>query len=201
MSNDARPFVLPSLPFEVNALEPTISSRTVQLHYGKHHAAYFNTLNTLVEGTDFADMNLEEVVFKSFGTPDRQKLFNNAGQAWNHVIYWEEMKPGERRTPSGRLAEMIDRDFGGFDQFKDSFVQTAVAVFGSGWAWLIDEDGSLKITGTPNAENPIPRAQKTLMGIDVWEHAYYLDYQNRRADHVRAVLDNLINWDYVADRL
>lgn len=201
MARNSKPFELPRLPFEENALEPTISSKTVGLHYGKHHAAYFNNLNNLAEGTEFADMSLEDVVQKSFGRSEHQKIFNNAGQAWNHIIYWEEMKPGGSRAPSGQLLEQIEGSFGGFDQFKDQFVQTALGVFGSGWTWLVGEDGSLKITGTPNAENPLAEGERTLMGIDVWEHAYYLDYQNRRGDHVQAVLDNLINWDYVADRL
>ncbi|MEE9166090.1 MAG: superoxide dismutase [Candidatus Neomarinimicrobiota bacterium] len=201
MTGNEGPFQLPQLPFEENALQPAISSQTVQLHYGKHHAAYFNNLNRLVEGTEFADMPLEEVVRRSFGNSDRQALFNNAGQAWNHIVYWEEMKPGGSPKPSGRLMQGIEESFGGFDQFKSQFVTTAVGVFGSGWAWLVEKNGSLAITGTPNAESPFAGGQKTLMGIDVWEHAYYLDYQNRRGDHVAAVLDNLINWDYVADRL
>lgn len=201
MSDNAKPFELPPLPFEENALEPTISSRTVQLHYGKHHAAYFNMLNTLVEGTEFSDVTLEEVVQKSFGSPERQKIFNNAGQAWNHIVYWEQMKPGGSQIPAGRISEMIQESFGSLDRFKDQFVQTSVGVFGSGWAWLVEENGSLEIRGMPNAENPLAHGQKALMGVDVWEHAYYLDYQNLRADYVRAVLDNLINWDYVAERL
>lgn len=201
MTNNAKPFALPPLPYEESALAPTISSRTVELHYGKHHAAYFNNLNGLVQGTEFSDLPLEEVVRKSYGDKEFQKIFNNAGQAWNHIIYWEEMTPGGARNPSGILAQKIEEHFGGFDPFKDRFVQVAGAVFGSGWAWLVENNGVLSIEGMPNAENPLARGKKTLMGIDVWEHAYYLDYQNRRPDYVSAVLENLINWDYVGDRL
>ena len=197
----SQPFSLPELPFDENALAPTISAQTVGLHYGKHHRAYFNMLNTLSEGTDFADMELENVVKGSFGNADTQKVFNNAGQAWNHILYWNQMQPGGADEPTGRLASMIDGAFGDMDSFKDQFTTAAVGVFGSGWCWLVEEDGSLAIMGTPNAENPLAHGKHALMGVDVWEHAYYLDYQNLRADHVKAVLNNLINWDFVADRL
>ena len=197
----SQPFSLPELPFDENALSPTISAQTVRLHYGKHHAAYFNMLNTLSEGTNFADMQLENVVKGSFGNADTQKVFNNAGQAWNHILYWNQMQPGGADEPTGRLASMIDGAFGDMDSFKDQFTTAAVGVFGSGWCWLVEEDGGLAIMGTPNAENPLAHGKHALMGVDVWEHAYYLDYQNLRADHVKAVLNNLINWDFVADRL
>lgn len=201
MTHHAHPFELPSLPYEEGALAPTISSQTVGLHYGKHHATYFKNLNSLVEGTEFADLSLEEVVQKSFGNKEYQKIFNNGGQAWNHIIYWEEMTPGGARQPSGALAQKLEEHFGGFDPFKDQFVQAAGGVFGSGWAWLVESNGALTIEGMSNAENPLAHGKNTLLGIDVWEHAYYLDYQNRRPDYVKAVLDNLINWDYVAERL
>jgi superoxide dismutase, Fe-Mn family len=197
----AVPFEQPPLPYPEAALEPTISARTVGLHYGKHHAGYFKNLNGLVEGTDFAAMTLEEVVKASAGKPDAQAIFNNAGQAWNHVLYWEQFDPAGARQPSGALAEMIDRDFGGSDALKESFVKTAGEVFGSGWAWLVVEDGQLSLVGTGNADNPLAHGQHALLGIDVWEHAYYLDYQNRRSEHVQAVLDNLVDWDFVAGRL
>ena len=197
----SQPFSLPDLPFDENALAPTISAQTVGLHYGKHHAAYLNMLNTLSEGTDFADMELENVVKGSFGNTDTQKVFNNAGQAWNHILYWNQMQPGGSDELTGRLASMIDGAFGDMDSFKDQFTTAAVGVFGSGWCWLVEEDGGLAIMGTPNAENPLAHGKHALMGVDVWEHAYYLDYQNLRADHVKAVLNNLINWDFVADRL
>ena len=158
-------------------------------------------LNTLSEGTDFADMELENVVKGSFSNADTQKIFNNAGQAWNHILYWNQMQPGGADEPTGRLASMIDGAFGDMDSFKDQFTTASVGVFGSGWCWLVEEDGGLAIMGTPNAENPLAHGKHALMGVDVWEHAYYLDYQNLRADHVKAVLNNLINWDFVADRL
>ncbi len=197
----SQPFTLPDLPYDENALAPTISAQTVGLHHGKHHAAYFNMLNTLSEGTQFADMALEDVVTGSFGNAETQKIFNNAGQAWNHILYWNQMQPGGAGAPSGTLAAKMDDAFGGLDSFKEQFTAAAVGVFGSGWCWLVEENGSLVILGTPNAENPLAHGKHALLGIDVWEHAYYLDYQNLRADHVKAVLDNLINWDFVADRL
>ncbi len=197
----SQPFTLPALPFDENALAPTISAQTVGLHHGKHHAAYFNMLNTLSEGTEFADMALEDVVTGSFGNAEMQKIFNNAGQAWNHILYWNQMQPGGADAPSGELASKINDAFGGLDSFKEQFTAAAVGVFGSGWFWLVEENGGLTIMGTPNAENPLAHGKHALLGIDVWEHAYYLDYQNLRADYVKAVLDNLINWDFVADRL
>ena len=197
----SQPFTLPDLPYDGNVLAPTISAQTVGLHHDKHHAAYFNMLNTLSEGTEFADMALKDVVTSSFGNSDTLKIFNNAGQAWNHILYWDQMQPGGADVPSGTLASKMDDAFGGFDSFKEQFTTAAVGVFGSGWCWLIEENGGLTIMGTPNAENPLAHSKHALLGIDVWEHAYYLDYQNLRADHVKAVLDNLINWDFVADRL
>tara|TARA_B100001750_G_C15246694_1_gene465684 strand:- start:44 stop:643 length:600 start_codon:yes stop_codon:yes gene_type:complete len=197
----SQPFILPDLPYDGNALAPTISAQTVELHHDKHHAAYFNMLNTLSEGTEFADMALEDVVTGSFGNSNTQKIFNNAGQAWNHILYWDQMQPSGADAPSGTLASKMDEAFGGLDSFKEQFTAAAVGVFGSGWCWLIEEDSGLSIMGTPNAENPLAHGKHALLGVDVWEHAYYLDYQNLRADHVKAVLDNLINWDFVADRL
>ena len=197
----SHPFTLPDLPYNENALEPTISAKTVGLHYGKHHAAYFNMLNNLSEGTEFADMSLEDVVKSSYGNPDTQKIFNNAGQAWNHILYWNQMQPGGSHAPSGNLGSLLETSFGDFENFKKEFITSSLGVFGSGWCWLIEEDGFLSIMGTSNAESPFARGIHTLLGIDVWEHAYYLDYQNLRADHVKAVLENLINWDYVSERL
>ena len=197
----SQPFILPDLPYSENALEPTISAKTVNLHHSKHHAAYFNMLNNLSEGTEFADMSLEDVVKSSYGNPDTQKIFNNAGQAWNHILYWNQMQPGGSDTPSGKLGSLLDSSYGDFESFKEEFITSSLGVFGSGWCWLIEKDGFLSIMGTPNAESPFARGIHTLFGIDVWEHAYYLDYQNLRADHVKAVLENLINWDYVSERL
>ena len=198
--NDSQKFVLPALPYGAADLAPTISSDTIDLHYGKHHQAYFNMLNNFADGTKFMDMELDQVVIESFQDGNK-KVFNNAGQAWNHILYWEQMAPGGSNVPQGKLLEKINEAFGDLDTFKANFVQQAVGVFGSGWAWLVDKDGKLELRGLPNAENPLAHGEHALMGIDVWEHAYYLDYKNVRPDYVKAVLDNLINWDFVADRL
>ncbi len=198
--NDTKKFNLPPLPYGENDLSPIISSDTIQLHYGKHHQAYFNMLNTLAEGTKYNDMSLEDVVVESFKDKE-QKIFNNAGQAWNHILYWDQMKPGGETAPSGRLHTMIENSFGDIDSFKDQFVQQSVGVFGSGWCWLVQNDSSLEIMGTPNGENPLAHGKHALMGIDVWEHAYYLDYKNVRPDYVKAILDNSINWSFVSDQL
>lgn len=198
--SDSQKFVLPALPYGAADLAPTISSDTVDLHYGKHHQAYFNMLNKFADGTKFMDMELDQVVVESF-QDGHKKVFNNAGQAWNHILYWEQMAPGGSNSPQGKLLEKINEAFGDLDTFKADFVQQAVGVFGSGWAWLVEKDGKLELRGLPNAENPLAHGEHALMGIDVWEHAYYLDYKNVRPDYVKAVLDNLINWDFVADRL
>jgi len=198
--SDSQKFVLPALPYGAADLAPTISSDTVDLHYGKHHQAYFNMLNKFADGTKFMDMELDQVVVESF-QDGHKKVFNNAGQAWNHILYWEQMAPGGSNAPQGKLLEKINEAFGDLDTFKADFVQQAVGVFGSGWAWLVEKDGKLELRGLPNAENPLAHGEHALMGIDVWEHAYYLDYKNVRPDYVKAVLDNLINWDFVADRL
>ena len=158
-------------------------------------------LNNLVKDTKFAEMELEQVVKESFGNSESQKIFNNAGQAWNHILYWNQMTPGGSKNPSGNLLSMIEENFETFDRFKEDFVVASVGVFGSGWCWLVQNNNKLEILGTPNAENPLCHNKNALLGLDVWEHAYYLDYQNVRPNHVKAVLDNIINWDFVADRL
>ncbi len=198
----AGPFVQPALPYAPEALAPVISAQTVELHYAKHHAGYFRTLNRMVEGTPFAEQSLEDVVVRTATQRDQAALFDQAGQAWNHILYWEQMRPGGPATPPPALAQRIDAAFGSFDAFKTQLIDTSSAVFGSGWGWLVeDTDGSLSLMATRNGDNPLARGKNALLGIDVWEHAYYLDYQNRRKDHVRAVVDRLINWSYVADRL
>jgi Fe-Mn family superoxide dismutase len=197
----AGPFIQPPLPFGDADLAPVISSQTVQLHYGKHHAGYYTALNTLVTDTPYAAMPLDKVVVASAADPKDQKIFNQAAQAWNHVQYWEVLKPGSARQPQGKLAQAIARDFGSVDAFKNAFIQSATSTFGSGWVWLVEADGKLQLISTSNAGDPLALGKRNLLGIDVWEHAYYLDYQNRRADHVKAVLDSLVNWDVVAERM
>jgi Fe-Mn family superoxide dismutase len=196
------PFTQPPLPFEDTALAPVIGQRTVQLHYGMHHAGQYATLNRLVQGKVYASMPLVEVVRRSSLIPEDQAILNNGGQAYNHDLYWEQFKPGGARAPAGNLLAKIDSDLGGVDKFKTDFVTAAGAQFGSGWAWLVhNPDGKLAIVTTPNGNNPIGRNQIPLLGVDVWEHAYYLDWENRRTDHVRAVLDQIVNWDVVAGRM
>ena len=194
------PFKLPPLPYAENALEPVISARTIGFHYGKHHQGYVNNLNKLVTGTPLADQPLEAVV-KATANPDQTAIFNNAAQVWNHTFYWNSLKPKGGGKPTGALAEMIDKSFGGFEQFKAEFAKAATSQFGSGWAWLVKDGDKLAVVKTGNADNPLVHGQKPLLTVDVWEHAYYLDYQNRRAEYVTAVLDGLINWDFAAQNL
>jgi Fe-Mn family superoxide dismutase len=195
----AAPFEQPPLPYAEDALEPVISARTVGLHYGRHHAGYFETLNERVQGTPYADMTLEEVVAESGRAEDRA-IFSQAGQAWNHVLYWEQFAGGPSE-PEGAFAEAVERDFGGLAGLKEAIGAEAGRVFGSGWVWLAELDGSLIVAGYEDAGNPVPEGRRTLMGVDVWEHAYYLDYENRRAEHVAAVLDGLVNWGAVGERM
>jgi Fe-Mn family superoxide dismutase len=192
---------LPPLPFERTALEPHISGETIDYHYGKHHKAYVDKLNELVAGTPFADMSLEQVIRHASGDKAQQKIFNNAAQAWNHTFFWNCLAPGAGGEPGGELAKRIDAELGGYDKFAEDFAKAAVECFGSGWAWLAQRAGKLEIVATSNADTPLARGATPLLTIDVWEHAYYLDYQNRRADHVNAVLDKLINWGFAADNL
>lgn len=197
----AAPFTQPKLPYASDALAPTISTQTVELHYGKHHAAYFKALNDLVPNTPYAEMTLEEVVKASAKNEADRKIFNNAGQAWNHIFYWDQFKTGGATEPAGELKAAIDKDFGGLDAMKTAMVKTGGDVFGSGWAWLVHDGNKLSLVGTPGGDSPFARGGKPLLGIDVWEHAYYLDYQNRRADHVKAVLDKIVNWTVVGERM
>ncbi len=193
-------FELPPLPYAQDALAPFISAQTLEFHHGKHHNAYVTKLNDLVKDTPMASQSLEEVIKGSFGKD--APLFNNSAQVWNHTFFWNCMRPAATASePSGDLKSGIEAAFGSLDAFKAAFKDAAVGQFGSGWAWLVAEGGSLKITKTPNAENPMVHGQTALLTVDVWEHAYYLDYQNRRPDFVQAVLDNLVNWDFVAANL
>ena len=194
------PFKLPPLPYAENALEPVISARTIGFHYGKHHQGYVNNLNKLVTGTPLADQPLEAVV-KATANPDQTAIFNNAAQVWNHTFYWNSLKPKGGGKPTGALAEMIDKSFGGFEQFKAEFAKAATGQFGSGWAWLVKDGDKLAVVKTGNADNPLVHGQKPLLTVDVWEHAYYLDYQNRRADYVAAIIDKCLNWEFAAQNL
>lgn len=194
-------FELPALPYPADALKPYMSAETFSFHHGKHHAAYVANLNKLIEGTDLANKSLEEIIKATFGDPDKAGIFNNAAQVWNHTFFWESMKPGGGGAPTGPIADKINADFGGYDKFAEAFKTAAATQFGSGWAWLVLEDGTLKVTKTPNAENPLVHGQTPLLTLDVWEHAYYLDYQNRRPDFINAYLEHLVNWDAANARL
>jgi Fe-Mn family superoxide dismutase len=194
-------FELPPLPYPDTALEPYTSARTLSFHHGKHHKAYVDNLNKLIAGTDLEGKSLEEIILASANNPDRVGIFNNGAQVWNHTFFWNCMKPGGGGRPSGQMAEMIDQAFGGYEKFGEQFKASAVGRFGSGWAWLVLDNGALKIVSTPNAENPLPKHQVPLLTVDVWEHAYYLDYQNRRPDFVQDFLDHLVNWDFAAQNL
>ncbi len=188
-------YVQPELPYSRDALAPAISAETVDYHYGKHEKAYIDNLNRLIKGTEYDDMDLEEIITSSKGP-----LFNNASQAWNHIFYFFTFSPDGSREPSGELRRAIDRDFGSFDKFKEAFVEAGVGLFGSGWVWLSrDNDGKLVITQGPNASNPLTEGLTPLLTFDVWEHAYYLDYQNRRADALKALWD-IVDWDVVEGR-
>lgn len=188
-------FDLPPLPYEMNALEPYISTTTMEFHYGKHHRTYVDNLNKLVKGTEFENMPLEKIVKETSGKPEYTAIFNNAAQAWNHDFFWKSMSPNGGGAPKGELAEKINRDFGSYDNFRQEFKTAATTQFGSGWAWLAEKDGKLQVVKTSNADTPLAHGMKPLVTVDVWEHAYYLDYQNRRADFVDAYLDHLVNWD------
>ncbi len=194
------PFVQPPLPFTQNQLEPAISARTVGLHYGRHGGAYFTALNTLSRDTKYASMPLEQVIVDSNKETDR-RMFNNASQAWNHTFYWDTFKPGGAKAPQGRLAEMVNAAFGSFEAMKQKLKADTTAVFGCGWGWLAQDGDKLAVVTTSQGENLLPRNQTALLGLDVWEHAYYLDYENRRPDHIEAVLNTIVNWDVVASRL
>ena len=194
-------FTLPPLPWAENALEPVISANTISFHYGKHHKTYVDNLNNLVKGTDYESAPLEKIINETAGKADKAGLFNNAAQVWNHTFYWNSLKGGGGGKPSGKIAQMIDSAFGGYDNFKKELSATSVSQFGSGWGWLVLDGGALKIVKTPNAEVPFTKGQKPLLTIDVWEHAYYLDHQNKRAAYVDAVIDKLLNWDFAAQNL
>ena len=194
-------FSLPPLPYPEDALEPDYSARTISFHYGKHHKAYVDNLNKLIAGTEWEGKSLEEIIRLAAADPAKVGVFNNAAQVWNHTFFWHCMKPQGGGRPTGKLAKMLDEAFGSYEKFVEQFKATAVGRFGSGWGWLVLEGGALKLVSTPNAETPLTKGQVALLTVDVWEHAYYLDYQNRRPDFVQAFLDKLVNWDFVAANL
>jgi len=190
------------LPYDFNALEAYgMKGETFEYHYGKHHAAYVTNLNNLTKDTELADQSLVEVIHASFKDKTKAGIFNNAAQVWNHTFFWNSLKPAGGGTPTGDLAAKIDRDFGSFDKFKEAFTTAATTQFGSGWAWLVEHNGKLEVTKTANAENPLVHGQKPLLTLDVWEHAYYIDYRNARPAFIKNFLDNLANWDFAAKNL
>jgi Fe-Mn family superoxide dismutase len=192
---------LPPLPYDLKALEPHISANTLSFHHGKHHAAYVTNYNNLVKDTALAGKPLEEVIKEVAGDSSKVGVFNNGAQVWNHTFFWNSMKPNGGGKPSGELASKIDADLGGYDKFIADFKTAGTTQFGSGWAWLVLDGGKLAITKTANADTPLAHGQTPLFTIDVWEHAYYLDYQNRRPDFLAVVLEKLVNWDFVAKNL
>ena len=200
MSNDkiesASPHVLPSLPYANNALDPVVSANTIGFHYGKRHKGYVDNLNKLVAGTEFAELPLENIIIGTAGKADKTTIFNNAAQIWNHTFYWKSMRSKGGGEPPASLKQKMEASFGSVDACKKELASAAVSQFGSGWAWLVLDGNELKVVKTANADVPLTTGMKPLLAIDVWEHAYYLDYQNRRADYVNAVLDKLINWEF-----
>jgi superoxide dismutase, Fe-Mn family len=189
-------FTLPPLPWPKDALAPQISAETIDFHYGKHHQTYLDTLNKLIQGKPEASKSLEEIILAAEGP-----LFNNAAQFWNHTFYWSSMKPQGGGKPAGRLLELVNRDFGSVDNLLQQLSEAAVGQFGSGWAWLVEEGGKLKVTKTSNADLPMRHKQKALLTCDVWEHAYYVDYRNARPKYVEAFLQRLVNWDFALENL
>ncbi|MBS0355590.1 MAG: superoxide dismutase [Proteobacteria bacterium] len=197
----ASPIVLPALPYAENALNPVISANTIGFHYGKHHKAYVDNLNKLIAGSDLADLPLEKIIAAVAGKADKTAIFNNAAQTWNHTFYWHSLRPNGGGEPPAVLKQRIEASFGSVDGLKKELATAATGQFGSGWAWLVADGDKLKVVKTSNADVPLTAGLKPLLTIDVWEHAYYLDYQNRRADYVSAVLDKLINWEFALKNL
>jgi Fe-Mn family superoxide dismutase len=195
-------FTLAPLPWDEAALEPVISAKTLSFHYGKHHKAYVDTLNTLVPGTRFEDMKLEEIVQATAGKEgaDEKKIFNNAGQVWNHDFYWRSLAPKSGK-PGAKLAQAIERDFQSTDKLIAALAEAGKTQFGSGWAWLVSENGKLSVEKTSNAETPMAKGVNCLLTVDVWEHAYYLDYQNARPKYLEEVLGKILNWEFAAKNL
>ena len=205
MGNDkiesASPHVLPALPYAENALAPAISAKTIGFHYGKHHKGYVDNLNKLIAGTKFADLPLEKLITSTASKADKTAIFNNAAQTWSHTFYWRSLKPNGGGKPPAVFQQRIEASFGTLDACKTELATAAMSQFGSGWTWLVLDGDKLEVVNTGDADVPMTTGMKPLLTIDVWEHAYYLDYQNRRADYVNAVLDKLINWDFAAENL
>lgn len=195
------PFELPPLPYDKAALEPVISARTFEFHHGKHHKAYIDKTNELAPKAGMQDKSLVEIIKATAGKDDKDSktLFNNAAQAWNHTFFWHSMKPGGGGKPAAELAKAIERDFGSYEDFAKAFSDAAATQFGSGWAWLVVDGGKLKVMKTANAETPLAEGKMPLITLDVWEHAYYLDYQNKRPDFIKAWLEKVVNWEFAAE--
>jgi Fe-Mn family superoxide dismutase len=192
---------LPNLPYDQDALEPHISSRTLSFHHGKHHNTYVTNLNKLIEGSDLANETLENIIKATVNDASKAGVFNNAAQVWNHTFYWNSMKPNGGGEPSGAIAEKISADFGSYDNFISEFKTAGLTQFGSGWAWLVLKDNKLEIMKTANADTPLAHGIQPLLTVDVWEHAYYLDYQNDRGNYLDTFFGQLINWDFVNENL
>jgi len=192
---------LPELPYSMTALEPYISAKTLEFHHGKHHVGYVEKLNGLIKGTALENEGLENIMLSTVKDSSVSAIFNNAAQVWNHSFYWQCMKPKSGGLPPGAIADKLKTDLGGYDAFVEEFKKAGISQFGSGWVWLVLDGDKLKVAKTSNADSPLTKGMKPLLTIDVWEHAYYLDYQNRRADYISAVLDKLINWSFAADNL
>jgi superoxide dismutase, Fe-Mn family len=195
------PHVFTPLPYAENALEPIITAKTISFHYGKHHKGYVDNLNKLIAGTEYADLSLEKIITSTAERPERTAIFNNAAQTWNHTFYWNSLTPNGGGEPPAALKQKIEASFGSVDACKKELASAAVSQFGSGWAWLVLDGGVLKVVKTANANIPMTMGFTPLLTIDVWEHAYYLDYQNRRVDYANAVLDKLINWEFALQNL
>lgn len=197
----SQPLTLPPLPYAENALEPVISAKTISFHYGKHHKGYIDNCNKLTQGTPFAKMTLEKIVLATANNPGQLAIFNNAAQSWNHDFFWKSLRPASDAKIPDTLKNLIAKSFGSVDTFKTILAQAATGQFGSGWAWLVKDGDKLKVVKTANAENPMTQGLVPLLTIDVWEHAYYLDYQNKRADYVKTMIDKLLNWDFAVKNL
>ena len=194
-------FELPKLDYAKNGLSPVMSEETLDLHYGKHHQTYVTNLNNLIKDTEYANISLEEILKKTANDSTKSGIFNNAGQHWNHILFWKCMKPKGGGTMPTKLEKKIIEDFGSIEKFKAEFIQAGVTQFGSGWAWLALDKNKLVVTKSSNASNPIVNNLKPILGCDVWEHAYYVDFKNRRPDYIKAFLDHLVNWEYVSSLL